>query len=74
MPESFGPSGPRTPAPLIKTHLLKLTQRIAGMPERYEDNLIYCTTCTEQPDSFYEVVAWLVNRVTPGGSHIETRL
>jgi len=43
------------------------------MPERYEDNLIYCTTCTEQPDSFYEVMAWLVNRVTPGGSHIETK-
>jgi hypothetical protein len=42
------------------------------MRKRHEDGLLYCTACKEQPEFFYEVMAWDVNRVTPGhtGSHL----
>jgi hypothetical protein len=41
--------------------------------ERYRDEQLYCTACKKQPDSFYEVMAWSVSRVTPDGTYIDTK-
>jgi hypothetical protein len=43
------------------------------MPERYEDNRIYCTTCPEQPEYFNEIMAWQINQVAPDGTVIRMK-
>ncbi len=41
--------------------------------ERYADDRIHCTACPAQPGFFHEVMAWQINRVSPDGTHIESK-
>ncbi len=43
------------------------------MPERYEDDRLYCTTCKEQPEFFRELIHWQINVVRPDGQQVDTK-
>ena len=42
------------------------------MPERYEDDRLYCGECHKQPELFHEVIEWQVNVVRPNGQLVDT--
>lgn len=42
------------------------------MPELYESDRLYCTTCKEQPEFFLETIALQVNLVNRNGCKYAT--
>lgn len=40
---------------------------------RYEEDRLYCPSCKEQPEYFYELLAWQVNQVTPDGTVVRMK-